>query len=67
MVPNGYLGQSVDGRWKRTEPVGSIKLAELTKSVYKHVIESFGPERSMWESNFPVVCYSKSFIWVLLE
>lgn len=59
MVPNGFLGQPVDGRWERTEPVGSIELADLTKHVYKHVIECFGPERSMWESNFPVVRYSK--------
>jgi hypothetical protein len=60
MVPNGFLGQTIDGRWERSEPIGSTELAELTKNIYKHVIESFGPERSMWESNFPVVRFLSS-------
>ena len=39
---------------EREKPVGSEELVRLTKGIYTHVIKSFGPERCMWESNFPV-------------
>ena len=39
---------------ERAKPIGSVELAKLTAPIYTHVIECFGPERCMWESNFPV-------------
>merc|ERR1711924_405085 len=50
---------------KRDKPVGSKELAELTLPIYSHVIKSFGPQRSMFESNFPVdkVCLSYGVLW----
>ncbi len=39
---------------ERPKPIGSVELAKLTAPIYTHVIECFGPERCMWESNFPV-------------
>jgi predicted TIM-barrel fold metal-dependent hydrolase len=39
---------------KRDRPPGSKELAEATKRYYLHTIEQFGPDRCMFESNFPV-------------
>ncbi|MBW2279869.1 MAG: amidohydrolase family protein, partial [Deltaproteobacteria bacterium] len=35
-------------------PPGSVELAEALSPWYLHVIERFGPDRCMFESNFPV-------------
>lgn len=48
MKINGY------GWHKRDRPPGSAELAEKTAPWYHHCIELFGPERCMFESNFPV-------------
>ncbi|MBW2415233.1 MAG: amidohydrolase family protein [Deltaproteobacteria bacterium] len=39
---------------KRDTPPGSVELAEALSPWYLHVIERFGPDRCMFESNFPV-------------
>lgn len=35
-------------------PIGSEELAELMFPYYEYAIRAFGPERCMFESNFPV-------------
>ena len=54
-------GQMRVGEWepdfhmhKRAVPMGSEELCELLFPYYQYVIETFGPERCMFESNFPV-------------
>ncbi len=42
-------------------PPTSEKLAELTAPFYHHTIEAFGPDRCMFESNYPVEKYSCSY------
>ena len=42
------------GFHKRALPANSDELVEATKRYYLHMIEHFGPERCMLESNFPV-------------
>jgi len=61
MCPNvvaklGGLNMPLNGfGWeKRDRPPGSAELAEATKHYYLHTIDRFGPERCMFESNFPV-------------
>jgi predicted TIM-barrel fold metal-dependent hydrolase len=54
MVVNGWEFE------QREVPVGSEDLARLTLPVYRHVIESFGCSRCMFESNFPVDKVSSS-------
>ena len=49
------------GFHKRTEPIGSVELAEVTRDWYLHAIECFGVERCMFESNFPVDKVSVSY------
>ena len=46
-------------------PIGSVELAEATAPYYLHVIEQFGVERCMFESNFPVdkASYSYNVMW----
>ena len=46
-------------------PIGSAELAEATAPYYLHVIEQFGVERCMFESNFPVdkASYSYNVMW----
>ena len=39
---------------ERTKPIGSEELAESMAPLMNYCIEKFGPERSMFESNFPV-------------
>ncbi len=42
------------GWHKRPRPPSSAELAETLGPYYLHCIEAFGPERCMFESNFPV-------------
>ncbi|MDP6343647.1 MAG: amidohydrolase family protein [Alphaproteobacteria bacterium] len=39
---------------QREKPPSSVELAEATRAYYEHCIERFGPERCLFESNFPV-------------
>ena len=48
MIDNGF------GWEQRQRPATSDELVEAQKRYYLHTIESFGPERCMFESNFPV-------------
>ena len=52
----GGIAMEVNGfGWhEREAPPGSEALAEATRRYYEHTIEVFGPERCMFESNFPV-------------
>ncbi len=52
----GGINMPINGfGWeKRDRPPTSEELAEATKHYYLHTIEQFGPERCMFESNFPV-------------
>jgi predicted TIM-barrel fold metal-dependent hydrolase len=52
----GGLAMPINGfGWhKRKQPPGSQELADATARYYLHVIERFGPQRCMFESNFPV-------------
>ena len=38
----------------RNKPIGSEELAESMKPLLTYCIDQFGPERCMFESNFPV-------------
>ncbi|NIM69818.1 MAG: amidohydrolase family protein [Xanthomonadales bacterium] len=42
------------GWHKRNRPPGSAELAEAMQPYIEHCIQAFGPERCMFESNFPV-------------
>jgi len=50
---------------QRREPIGSEELCELLYPYYIYAIEAFGPERCMFESNFPVdkECVSYRTLW----
>ena len=50
---------------KRTTPIGSEELCELLFPYYAYAIEKFGPDRCMFESNFPVdkECVSYRTLW----
>ena len=50
---------------QRRTPIGSEELCELLYPYYRHVIEAFGPDRCMFESNFPVdkECVSYRTLW----
>ncbi len=50
---------------RRREPIGSEELCELLYPYYIHAIEAFGPDRCMFESNFPVdkECVSYRTLW----
>ena len=67
VVKLGGLGMPIGGfEWaERTEPPGSIELAEATSPYYTWCIEEFGASRCMFESNFPVdkVSYSYTVMW----
>jgi len=39
---------------RRAKPIGSQELCEKMLPWYGHVLDSFGPNRCMFESNFPV-------------
>ena len=53
------------GFHERPKPPTSQELAEATKRHYETCIELFGPDRAMWESNFPVdkVSCSYGVLW----
>ena len=74
--PNAVLkvggAQQAAGDWKppfhmdrREQPIGSEELCELMYARYAYAIEAFGPERCMFESNFPVdkECVSYRTLW----
>ena len=67
VVKVGGLGNKVSGfEWDtRPFPPSSTELAKTTSPYYLHTIETFGPERCMFESNFPVDknSYSYTVIW----
>ena len=50
---------------KRATPIGSEELAELVYRWYEHALAAFGPERCLFESNFPVdkECVSYRTLW----
>ncbi|MDH3644028.1 MAG: amidohydrolase family protein [Gammaproteobacteria bacterium] len=49
----------------RAAPIGSEELCELLYPWYSYAIEAFGPDRCMFESNFPVdkECVSYRTLW----
>ena len=49
------------GFHKREKPPGSDELAAATRDYYLHAIDCFGPDRCMFESNFPVDRQSCSY------
>ncbi|MEM9621501.1 MAG: amidohydrolase family protein, partial [Pseudomonadota bacterium] len=53
----------------RSTPMGSEELAELLFPYYQYVIEAFGPDRCMFESNFPVdkECVSYRTLWNMFK
>ena len=63
----GGINMEINGfGWeKRDRPPGSEELAEATKRYYTHTIDRFGPQRCMFESNFPVdkVSVSYAVLW----
>jgi predicted TIM-barrel fold metal-dependent hydrolase len=50
---------------ERPKPPGSAEIAEATRPWYEHAIERFGPQRCMFESNFPMdrVSCSYQVLW----
>ncbi len=79
-APNAVMkvggGQQRVGRWEppfhmhlRKAPIGSEELCELLYPYYRHVIEAFGPDRCMFESNFPVdkECVSYRTLWNMFK
>ena len=50
---------------KRAKPIGSEELSESVYRWYRHALAAFGPERCMFESNFPVdkECVSYRTLW----
>ena len=74
--PNAFMktggAQQRVGPWEppfhrnqRKTPIGSEELCELLYPYYSYVIETFGPDRCMFESNFPVdkECVSYRTLW----
>lgn len=59
----GGLAMPINGfGWhKQPSPPTSIELSEATSAYYLHTIEQFGPDRCMFESNFPVDRQSCSY------
>jgi predicted TIM-barrel fold metal-dependent hydrolase len=54
---------------RRASPAGSEELCELLFPFYQYAIEAFGPDRCMFESNFPVdkECVSYRTLWNLFK
>lgn len=50
-------------------PLGSEELCDLLYPYYQYAIEAFGPDRCMFESNFPVdkECVSYRSLWNLMK
>jgi L-fuconolactonase len=67
LVKLGGLAMAINGfEWNKRElPPSSEELAEATKPYILHCIEQFGPQRCMFESNFPVdkVSCSYNVLW----
>ncbi|MCZ6854067.1 MAG: amidohydrolase family protein [Gammaproteobacteria bacterium] len=74
--PNAVMkcggGQMRVGNWepefhmhRRAAPIGSEEVCELLFPYYQYVIDAFGPDRCMFESNFPVdkECISYRTLW----
>lgn len=59
----GGINMAVSGfGWhRRSTPPTSDELVAATREYYLHAIESFGPKRCMFESNFPVDRVSSSY------
>ena len=55
MPVNGF------GFHRRAQPPSSDEIVEATGRYYRHAIDCFGPERCMFESNFPVDKQSCSY------
>ena len=66
-VKLGGLAMPINGfGWhKRAQPPSSQQLADATARYYLHTIDRFGPQRCMFESNFPVdkVSCSYAVLW----
>ena len=69
-------GQMRIGEWEpaihmnqRPSPMGSEEMCQLMLPFYQYVIEAFGPERCMFESNFPVdkECVSYRTLWNMFK
>jgi len=65
-------GQQRVGPWEppfhmhqRAQPIGSEELSETLYRWYHHALSAFGPQRCMFESNFPVdkECVSYRTLW----
>ena len=54
---------------RKEGPLGSEELCELLYPFYHYAIEAFGPDRCMFESNFPVdkECVSYRTLWNLMK
>jgi predicted TIM-barrel fold metal-dependent hydrolase len=63
VVKLGGINMAVNGfGWhQRPNPPSSEELAAATRDYYLHTIDAFGPERCMFESNFPVDKLSCSY------
>jgi L-fuconolactonase len=63
----GGVGQKRFGYdWHtRAKPIGSEELANALAPLMHYCIEKFGPNRCMFESNFPVdkISYSYGVVW----
>ena len=59
----GGINMKINGHgWhKRAMPASSDELVERTAAYYEHCIDTFGAERCMFESNFPVDRESVSY------
>jgi L-fuconolactonase len=59
----GGVGQKRFGYdwWRRERPIGSEDLAQALAPLMHYCIEQFGPDRCMFESNFPVDKASYSY------
>ncbi|WP_374575672.1 amidohydrolase [Phenylobacterium sp.] len=71
VVKLGGLGMAICGFefHKREEKPGSAELAEAWRPYIETCIEAFGPERAMFESNYPVdgVSCSYAVLWNALK
>jgi len=67
LIKLGGVGQRRFGfDWHaRTQPIGSAELAGVLSPLMHYCIEQFGPDRCMFESNFPVdkVSYSYNVVY----
>ena len=66
VIKLGGVGQLRYGFYwhERTKPIGSEELAGSLSPLMSHCIEQFGPDRCMFESNFPVNKVSYSYFVV---